>query len=70
MQPAGYAPETRKQIGCIYARPVCHVDTRLDIDAVRRRMENKKLEMMSDGGTGCRVGFDPHGTRQVSSSEP
>jgi hypothetical protein len=70
VQAAGDAGETRKQIGRINARPICHVDTRLDIDAIRRGMENKKLEMMGDGRPSCRIGFGPACTRPVSGSEP
>jgi hypothetical protein len=62
MQPPGNARETREQIARIHSRPFGHVDARLDIDAIRRRMKNKKLEMMGNGGPCGPVGVIADGT--------
>lgn len=70
MEPAGNSRETRKQIARIHSRPLSHVDARFDIYAVRRRMQNKKLEMMSDRRPGYPVGIGPRRAWTVSGSKP
>jgi hypothetical protein len=60
MKPAGNTYETRKQIVRIHSRSFSHVDARLDIDVVRRRMQNKKLEMMSDRRPGYPISVGPN----------
>jgi hypothetical protein len=70
MKPPGNTRETRKQIGCIHARPVSHIDAGFDIDAIGSRVENKKLEMMSDRLPGSRVVIRPNSIWPGSGSKP
>jgi hypothetical protein len=70
MKPFGNTCETRKQMGCIHSRPVGHVNARFNIDAIGSRMENEKLEMMSDCRPCSRVGVRPGSIPAGSGSEP
>jgi hypothetical protein len=70
MQPPGNARESCEQIARIHSRPFGHVDARLNVDAIGRRMKNKKLEMMGYGRPGGPVGASPDRTRPGTGSKP
>ena len=50
---------TRKKPCCIHASPAGHINTRLDIDTVGCRVQNKQMEVMGYRRLSGRIGEPP-----------